>query len=70
MLRDAVARFGDNTVLLYDLACFEALSGEPEEAFAHLSRSVELDPGMKTGAAADSDFDALRSDPRFEALVS
>jgi len=25
---------------------------------------------MKTGAAADSDFDALRSDPRFEALVS
>jgi uncharacterized Ntn-hydrolase superfamily protein len=70
VLRDAVARFGDNAVLLYDLACFESLSGEAEEAFAHLARSVELDPGMKTGAAADSDFDALRSDPRLEALVS
>jgi uncharacterized Ntn-hydrolase superfamily protein len=70
VLRDAVARFGDDAVLLYDLACFESLSGEIEEAIAHLSRSVELDPGMKTGAAADSDFDAFRSDPRFEALVS
>lgn len=70
VLRDAVARFGDDAVLLYDLACFESLSGQTEEAFAHLTRSVELDPGMKTGAAADSDFDALRSDPRFEALVS
>ena len=57
-------------MLLYDLACFESLAGEPEEALAHLARSVELDPGLRAGAAADSDFDSIRQDPRFAALVS
>jgi uncharacterized Ntn-hydrolase superfamily protein len=70
LLRDAVASHGDDAVLLYDLACFESLAGETEEALRHLARSVELDPGLRPGAAADSDFDALRSDPRFESLVS
>jgi uncharacterized Ntn-hydrolase superfamily protein len=70
VLREAAARHGDDAVLLYDLACFESLAGESEQALAHLARSVELDPGLRPGAAADSDFDAIRSDPRFAALVS
>ena len=70
VLREAAARHGDDAVLLYDLACFESLAGETEDALAHLTRSIELDAGLRPGAAADSDFDALRSDPRFAALVS
>jgi hypothetical protein len=33
-------------------------------------RSLELDPQLAPGAAADSDFEALRQDPRFQAAVS
>ena len=69
ILREAVDRHGDDAVLLYDLACFESLAGESEEALAHVTRSLELDPQLRPGAAADSDFDALRQDPRFAALV-
>ncbi len=70
LLMDVLAARGDDAVLLYDLACFESLAGEPEQALAHLTRSVELDPGLRAGAAADSDFDSIRQDPRFAALVS
>jgi len=70
VLREALGRHGDDAVLLYDLACFESLAGDAAEALEHLSRSLELDPKLRLGAAADTDFDALRQDPRFPALVS
>ena len=70
LLREALAARGEDAVLLYDLACFESLAGDTEDAFVHLARSLELDPGLRAGAAADSDFDSIRQDPRFAALVS
>jgi len=70
LLREALAARGDDAVVLYDLACLESLAGEPEEALAHVARSIELDPGLRAAAAADSDFDPIRQDPRFAALVS
>jgi uncharacterized Ntn-hydrolase superfamily protein len=69
-LRQALGRLGEDPVLLYDLACFESLAGDTEEALAHLVRSLELDPQLAPGAVADSDFEALRQDPRFQAAVS
>jgi uncharacterized Ntn-hydrolase superfamily protein len=70
ILREALARHGDDPVLLYDLACFESLAGDTEEALTHVTRSLELDPQLGLGAAADSDFEAIRQDPRFRVLVS
>ena len=70
LLREALGRHGEEPVLLYDLACFESLAGDTEEALAHVARSLELDPQLRPGAAADSDFEALRQDPRFQAAVS
>jgi uncharacterized Ntn-hydrolase superfamily protein len=69
VLREAAARLGEDGALLYDLACFESLAGKTEEALAHLARSLQLEPGLRAGAVADSDFDAVRQDPRFAALV-
>jgi len=68
MLRDALERHGEDAVLLYDLACFESLAGETGPALEHIARALELDPKLRPGAAVESDFDALRQDPRFEAL--
>ena len=70
LLREALGRHGEEPVLLYDLACFESLAGDKDEALAHVARSLELDPQLRPGAAADSDFEALRQDPRFQAAVS
>ena len=54
----------------YNLACFESLDGRREEAFAALARAVELGPDeVRKYAAEDTDFDAIRSDPRFAELV-
>src|SRR4029077_7335728 len=70
VLREALGRHGEEPVLLYDRACFEWLAGDTEEALGHVARSLELDPQLRPGAAADSDFEALRQDPRFQAAVS
>ena len=70
ILREALDEHGDDPVLLYDLACFESLAGDTEEALEHVARSLELDPKLGPGAAVDSDFEALRQDPRFLAVVS
>ena len=56
-----------NPNVLYNLACFESLAGRAEAALAHLGEAVDADPRMREWAQTDSDFDAIRSDPRFPA---
>jgi uncharacterized Ntn-hydrolase superfamily protein len=70
ILREALVRHGEDAVLLYDLACFEALAGDTSDALEHVMRSLELDPQLRAGAAADTDFEPLRHDPQFRAVVS
>lgn len=70
LLREGVERFGDDAVLLYDLACYEALAGRADEAVGHLRRSLAADPQFRESAAADHDFDALRDREDFRALVA
>ena len=69
LLAAAHERFGDDPVLLYDLACFESLAGRAADALAHVRRAIELDPGLRAAIAADSDFAALADDAEFRALV-
>ncbi len=50
----------------YNAACFEALEGETDAAFAHLQRAVALGPPeVREYVRDDDDFAGLRSDPRF-----
>ena len=70
LLAAAHARFGDDPMLLYDLACFECLDGRAADALAHVRRAVELDPGVRAAIAVDSDFAALADDTDFRTLVS
>jgi quercetin dioxygenase-like cupin family protein len=49
----------------YNAACFEAQTGNREQAIAHLSRAAELDPKALEYAAEDEDFNELRDDPEF-----
>jgi tetratricopeptide (TPR) repeat protein len=69
LLLDALERYDDRDVLLYNLACAEALLGEADEAIGHLQESISQRPSFAELARSDSDLDALRDDPRFAALV-
>jgi hypothetical protein len=54
----------------YNAACFEALAGNADEAFEHLSQALELGlPRVRELAAESSTFDSLRDDPRWQELV-
>ena len=53
----------------YCLAAAAARSGDAEAALSALRQAVELGPSNRTQARGDSDFDALRDDEGFNALV-
>jgi tetratricopeptide (TPR) repeat protein len=69
ILKAAAGRFPDDAVILYDLACFQALGGDVPGALAHLRRAIDLDPGLRAAAALDRDFAALSGDAGFSELV-
>jgi tetratricopeptide (TPR) repeat protein len=60
-----LAAYPGNPNVLYNLACFESLAGRTDAALTHLVEAVEADPQTREWAQTDSDFDALRGDPRF-----
>ena len=59
----------DQAVLHYNLACAEALLGNPEEALDHLERAIAGRPSLAEGARGDSDLEPIRGEPRFAELV-
>jgi tetratricopeptide (TPR) repeat protein len=70
VIRVALERSPDNPPVLYNLACAECLAGDTEAALEHLSRAVVADARCAEWARDDADFDAVRDDPRFVALVA
>ena len=65
IIREELERSPDNASVLYNLACAESLGGDTESALEHLARAVELNPKTAEWAREDTDFDAIRGDPRF-----
>jgi len=69
-VRRGLERFPDHAGLNYNYACFATLAGEiDDELFERLRSSVELFPPFREQLKGDSDLDAVRNDPRFEAAV-
>jgi tetratricopeptide (TPR) repeat protein len=67
---EGLRRHPDNPSVLYNLACYEALAGRADDALAHLSRAVELEPKVRAWARDDADLASVRDDPRFAGLVA
>jgi mannose-6-phosphate isomerase-like protein (cupin superfamily) len=71
VMDEGVARDPDNWGSQYNLACFEARTGNTDEAFAALRRAVELQPErIRQFAPGDEDFASIRDDPRFQEVLS
>ena len=57
------------TMVAYNVACCESLAGRKEDAIRHLRMAVERNEQLRSHAAGDSDFDAIRDEPEFKELV-
>ena len=55
--------------LLYNLACVESLAGRSAEAIQHLRQSINRSERSRAYAKGDSDFDPIRDEPAFRALI-
>ncbi|MDK2462824.1 tetratricopeptide repeat protein [Aphanizomenon sp. PH219] len=53
----------------YNKACGYALQGNIEQAIENLQIAINLHPEVREWAKTDSDFDAIREDERFQALL-
>lgn len=53
----------------YLLAIAHGAAGEGSPALAHLRRAIELRPSNRLAARQDADFEALRGNPTFHALI-
>lgn len=66
----ALAIDPDEPAILYNAACVYSLLGQTENALGCLAKATDLGAFLKNWAAKDPDFDTIRSDPRFQALMS
>jgi len=59
----------DDALAWYNKACCYALWGKVDEAIETLQRAIELDSELREYAKTDSDFERIRDDNRFQALM-
>ena len=69
-LRQAVAKHPRNEHALYCLAAAQARAGETEAAVKALRSAIQANPASRTQARQDPDFEALRGQEGFVALVA
>jgi phage shock protein E len=55
-------------VTIYNAVCFYAKNGQPEKVLQLLPEALQLKPTLLEWSRHDSDLDAMRSDPAFEAI--
>ena len=60
----------DDTSAFYNKACCYALHSQIDQAIHNLEKAINLNPDKyREMAKTDSDFDSMRSDTRFQALI-
>lgn len=70
----ASARLDDSPdwqgIVLYNLACAHALSGQKQKALEELSQALRLNPRLSEWSRQDTDLESLRGEPDYQALYS
>jgi quercetin dioxygenase-like cupin family protein len=69
ILSEGLEAHPNSASLHYNLACVDAREARHEEALDSLRLAVKARPEVADWAREDSDFESLRSDPRFQQLT-
>jgi hypothetical protein len=67
--RELIEARPDQPYLYFNTACCESLAGQTSEAIEHLRRAIDMWDGCREMARHDSDLDAIREEPAFQALA-
>jgi len=62
-------QYPDDGGVIFNGACLFAVSGEKEKAISLLQVAVDKGWGNKEWIEQDSDYDSLREEPQFKALM-
>lgn len=68
-LEEALGVEPNDALVNYNLACYWAVANSRRQALAYLERAFEIEERYRSLVADEPDFDSLRSDPGFQALV-
>jgi Flp pilus assembly protein TadD len=68
-LEEALVADPDDALVHYNLACYWSLAHNKRQALAYLARAFDLEEEYRRLVTDESDFDAIRDDPSFQALV-
>ena len=66
----ALGQDQDEPVVLYNVACFYALQGDPDRSIELLTKAVDEGWGDREWLETDSDLNTLRDDGRFKSLLA
>jgi len=69
-IEQAESMKGDRKFIYYAKACFFALQNQEQEAIKNLKEAVAIDPRCKPEAKRNPDFDRLRENTEFNALIA
>ncbi len=65
----AVELYPEDGGIIFNGACMHAVNGDKEKALSLLEVAVEKGYGNKEWLAQDPDYDSIRNEPRFKALI-
>ncbi len=70
VMRAAIAADAESAVSHYELARYLALLNDVRSASRHLAVAIDLDPHLREAAIADVDFNGVRDQAEFQAVLS
>ncbi len=68
-LEEALAAEPHDALVHYNLACYWSLARNKRQALSYLARAFQLQDEYRNLVADETDFDAIRDDPAFQALL-
>ena len=68
-LEEALVAAPNDALVHYNLACYWSLAKNKQQALSYLSRAFDLEEDYRQLVAGETDFDPIRDDPAFQALV-
>jgi quercetin dioxygenase-like cupin family protein len=69
-INEGIERYPDRPDLIYQLACLESRTDNPELAFRHLLEAISREPKLAERALIDEELATIRNDPRFESAIA